>query len=295
MHKYQRFNIGSMSNTMIDDIKKLLDGDFGDDRILKDIYRACKNNEVISNYERKYVRDLTKHYLYPNNTENSQDVSKQAQTDVTPDVILPEKLTATKKNTRRQQTRVHDSLATKSQHADSSNNNNNNSVRLLSSTANKTSASKGKIVAITIGVVVLVLILAIAAVVIMMMMPESTGNIPVGSIGDPPLDTSPIVPEEFHVRTDLDSYAMGDIISISGWFDIAGESIDLSIVNPANVVIWTESTLVKSDGTYSTLTIAGGNSGWNQLGIFIIHANANGDDDNNSAVEAEFEIITLDL
>ena len=60
-----------MAEAMIDDIKKLLDGDFGDDRILKDIYRACKNGEVISNYERKYVRDLTERYLRTNPLEDA--------------------------------------------------------------------------------------------------------------------------------------------------------------------------------------------------------------------------------
>ena len=37
-----------MSDMLLDDVNSLLDGDFGDDRILKQIARACKNNEVIS-------------------------------------------------------------------------------------------------------------------------------------------------------------------------------------------------------------------------------------------------------
>jgi len=52
-----------MTDPLLDDVKDLLDKDFGDDRILKQIYRACKNNEVISNYERNYVRKLAEKHL----------------------------------------------------------------------------------------------------------------------------------------------------------------------------------------------------------------------------------------
>jgi hypothetical protein len=52
-----------MSDLLLDDVKALLDNDFGDDRILKQICRACEHNEVISNYERNYVRELAEKYL----------------------------------------------------------------------------------------------------------------------------------------------------------------------------------------------------------------------------------------
>ena len=52
-----------MDDSLFDDVTSLLDGDFGDDRILKQISRACKNNEVISNYERNYVQKLAEQYL----------------------------------------------------------------------------------------------------------------------------------------------------------------------------------------------------------------------------------------
>ena len=53
----------NMSDILLDDVNSLLDGDFGDDRILKQIARACKNNEVISNYERNYVQKLAEQHL----------------------------------------------------------------------------------------------------------------------------------------------------------------------------------------------------------------------------------------
>ena len=52
-----------MTDMLLDDVKALLDKDFGDDRILKQICRACEHNEVISNYERNYVRELAEKYL----------------------------------------------------------------------------------------------------------------------------------------------------------------------------------------------------------------------------------------
>ena len=52
-----------MDDPLLDDVKSLLDKDFGDDRILKQICRACENNEVISNYERNYVRKLAEKHL----------------------------------------------------------------------------------------------------------------------------------------------------------------------------------------------------------------------------------------
>ena len=52
-----------MTDSLLDDVTSLLNGDFGDDRILKQIARACKNNEPISNYERNYVQKLAEQYL----------------------------------------------------------------------------------------------------------------------------------------------------------------------------------------------------------------------------------------
>ena len=52
-----------MTDSLLDDVTSLLQGDFGDDRILKQIARACKNNEPISNYERNYVQKLAEQYL----------------------------------------------------------------------------------------------------------------------------------------------------------------------------------------------------------------------------------------
>lgn len=263
------------SDGMIDDIKKLLDGDFGDDRILKEIYRACKNNEAISNYERKYVYDLADRYLYHPNEEASQAALEPDSTDTTPDVVLPEKLNAAKK-TAGMQARDY-FAATRSDVADE------NSVRLISS-SNKKTSSKGKLVFAGIAV----LMIAAAAIAVMMTMSESPDDIPIDGV---PVGDDGAIRGEFNVQTDLDSYRVGDLVSISGWHDTAGKTVDLAIIDPAGAVIWSESVAVKSDGAYSTLTIAGGDARWEQPGTFTVRADANDDDDDNDAVTTEFEIL----
>jgi hypothetical protein len=74
-----------MTDSLLDDVTSLLEGDFGDDRILKQIVRACKNNEVISNYERNYVQKLAEQYLgkkeeFPSSIEPRIESSIQNQT-----------------------------------------------------------------------------------------------------------------------------------------------------------------------------------------------------------------------
>ena len=74
-----------MTDSLLDDVTSLLEGDFGDDRILKQIARACKNNEIISNYERNYVQKLAEQYLgkkdeIPSLIESEIESSIQNQT-----------------------------------------------------------------------------------------------------------------------------------------------------------------------------------------------------------------------
>ena len=81
-----------MTDILLDDVDSLLDGDFGDDRILKQIARACKNNEVISNYERNYVQKLAEQYL----GKKSQNTPvEKPETITTPDVVMPKIETST--------------------------------------------------------------------------------------------------------------------------------------------------------------------------------------------------------
>jgi len=78
-----------MTDSLLDDVKALLDKDFGDDRILKQICRACENDEVISNYERNYVRKLAEKHLgrRPEVVQTQTPVEEKL---IVPDVIIPE-------------------------------------------------------------------------------------------------------------------------------------------------------------------------------------------------------------
>ena len=75
-----------MTDPLIDDVKTLLDKEKGDERILKQICRACENNEVISNYERNYVRKLAEKYL---GRAPEVEEKQHAEEKSIPDVIFP--------------------------------------------------------------------------------------------------------------------------------------------------------------------------------------------------------------
>ena len=78
-----------MNDSLLDDVKALLDKDFGDDRILKQIRRACENDEVISNYERNYVRKLAEKHL-GRRPEVVQTTISVEENPIIPDVVIPE-------------------------------------------------------------------------------------------------------------------------------------------------------------------------------------------------------------
>ncbi len=77
-----------MTDSLLDDVKALLDKDFGDDRILKQICRACENDEVISNYERNYVKKLAEKHL-GRRPEIIQTQVSIEEKPIVPDVVMP--------------------------------------------------------------------------------------------------------------------------------------------------------------------------------------------------------------
>ena len=81
-----------MNDPLLDDVKALLDKDFGDDRILKQICRACENNEVISNYERNYVKKLSEKHLGRRPETVQTPPPSVAEKPVVPDVMLSDNL-----------------------------------------------------------------------------------------------------------------------------------------------------------------------------------------------------------
>lgn len=212
-----------MNDSLLNDVKALLDKDFGDDRILKQICRACENDEVISNYERNYVRKLAEKHLgrKPEVVQNQTPVEEKP---TIPDVVIPEIPPVQK-------------------------------IQTFQPTPPRISSSSSKNSKLMLGIggVALVVIIAVAASF------SSISNVtPTNS-----------TPDALSIQTDLSSYDKKDIISISGISDTSG-TVNLSIDNKNNELVWTEQVSVKSDGRYSTLAIAGG-PGWENSGTYKIN------------------------
>jgi hypothetical protein len=217
-----------MTDPLLDDVKALLDKDFGDDRILKQICRACENNEVISNYERNYVRKLAEKHLGKKPEFTPSTVEEKP---VIPDVVIPETQPLQQ------------------------------SQSFQTSTSEITySKSKNKKIMFGIGGIALVIIIAAAI---------SFSGVTVGTPAiDTVVDTTTI---SLSIQTDLKSYNNKDLISISGVSDTAG-TVNLSIKNQNNELVWAEQISLKSNGEFSTLAIAGG-SGWEKSGTYTIEVN----------------------
>ncbi len=234
-----------MTDSLLDDVKALLDKDFGDDRILKQICRAIENDEVISNYERNYVRKLAEKHLgrkpevaqpqtpveeKPVVPEVAQPQTPVEEKPVVPDVVIQETPSIQKTQTfQPPPPRISSSYS-------------KNSKKIL---------GIGGGVALVIIVAVVVSFSGISNVV-------PTNVVPTNSI-----------PETLSIKTDLSSYDKNDLISISGISDTSG-NVNLSIKNKKNELVWAEQVSIKSDGRYSTLAIAGG-SGWESSGTYTIN------------------------
>lgn len=210
-----------MVNPLLDDVKSLLDKDFGDDRILKQICRACENNEVISNYERNYVRKLAEKHLgkKPEFTQTPHVEEKPIVLDVPISQIQQPQ-----------------SLLTE---------------------VSRISYSKSKNKKIMFGIGGLALVIIIAA--------ASFSGFTTGITN---ISTSNDIQISLSIQTDLESYNKKDLISINGVSDSIG-SVNLSIENQNNKLVWTEQISLKNGGQFSTLAIAGGD-GWEKSGTYTI-------------------------
>ena len=217
-----------MTDSLLDDVKALLDKDFGDDRILKQICRACENDEVISNYERNYVRKLAEKYLgkRPEVVQTQKPIEEK---HIVPDVIIPETPSFQKTQTFQRE-------------------------------PSRTSSSNSKNSKIMMGIGGLAFVIIIAVIV------SFTGisDVTTTKMENP----TNSIPDTLSIQTDLSSYNKKDLISISGISDISG-TVNLSIENQKNKLVWTEQVSIKSDGKFSTLTIAGG-LGWESSGTYTI-------------------------
>jgi len=165
-----------MTDPLIDDVKALLDKEKGDERILKQICRACENDEVISNYERNYVRNLAEKYL----GRVPEEVEKQhaEEKPIISDVIIPK--TSPKQNIE--------------------------SPSLISH-RNTKSTSKNTKIFLGVGGIIFVILIVIGISFSGILYTESDDS---KIISDNSKSAS------LSIKTDLSTYQKGDIISISG-------------------------------------------------------------------------------
>ncbi|AJW70066.1 hypothetical protein [Nitrosopumilus adriaticus] len=216
-----------MNDSLLDDVKALLDKDFGDDRILKQICRACENNEVISNYERTYVEKLAQKHLGKRPQVTPTPTIEKQQS--IPDVVIPETPSIQKMQTYQ------------------------------STTPKTRSNSKNSKAIMGIAGIALVIIIAVAV--------SFSGTADITTKVETPKTPVPIT---LSIQSDLASYNKKDLISISGTSNTSG-TINLSIENSKNELVWAEQVTIKNNGQYSTLAIAGG-EGWENSGIYTIKA-----------------------
>lgn len=216
-----------MVDSLIYDVKDLLDIGKGDERILKQILRACENNEVVSNYERGYVKRLAKKHL-----DKKSDISDS------PKIITPQNI----------------------------------SKPSFPNTAITIAPPTVKPAKKNTNLVIVGIILALVAITAVAFYATQPPLEPTPSVPTSPMPTSPIT---LSIQTDLPSYNIGDLISINGISPIPG-TVNLSITNHNDQLIWSDEITVKDNNTYSTLAIAGGN-GWDESGTFTITAQNNSD------------------
>ena len=207
-----------MNESLLDDVNSLLDGDFGDDRILKQIARACKNNEVISNYERNYVQKLAEQYL-----GKTPKITPSETPKITP--------SETPKITPSETPEIISSIQTQT-------------LRSQSYTKSNFRLNNPKLI-LGLG--------GIASVIIIAAFISFSDN--TNSFSDDDMKSD--IKLQLSVQTDLSSYGQNDLISISG-VSSNSKLVNLSIKNPNNDLVWAEQISVKNSGKYSTLVISGG-------------------------------------
>lgn len=81
-----------------------------------------------------------------------------------------------------------------------------------------------------------------------------------------------------NLEIDATSYALGDIISISGKTNDAASIVRLTISNPTGKEVWGETVTVKPNHSFSTLAIAGGD-GWETAGKYTVTVTYSGTTD----------------
>jgi hypothetical protein len=207
-----------MPDPILDDVQALLDKEFGDKRILEQILRAAQNDEVISNFERNYVRKLAEKHL-----GKSPPIEKKIPEEpkqIIPDVVTP---SPTESST----------------------------LQILTKPPKiTTSNSKNTKIILGISLAALIIII-IAAASLGDVSDNSPGKIEPNQNQNTSKSFSIQTDFLSYEEGDIISISGNSNISL-------GNQVYLTIENSNDDLVWSEQVNVKSDGQFTTLTFAGG-------------------------------------
>lgn len=207
-----------MSDPILDDVQALLDKEFGDKRILEQILRAAQNNEVISNFERNYVRKLAEKHLGKKPLVEKKP--SEAPKPIVPDVVIPSPIT------------------------------NNQTIQMFSKPS-KITKSNSKNTKIILGVGISVLVIIIIAGASLSGVSDVSSTINSNQTPNMSKSFSIQTDQSSYQKGDIISLSGKSNLSL-------GNQIYVSIENSDDELIWSEQVNVKSDGQFTTLTFAGG-------------------------------------
>ena len=207
-----------MPDPILDDVQALLDKEFGDKRILEQILRAAQNDEVISNFERNYVRKLAEKHL--GKTPPIEKKIPEEPKQIIPDVVTPSPTEPS-------------------------------ALQILTKPPKiTTSYSKNTKIILGIGLVALIIII-IAAASLSGVSDNSPGKIEPNQNQNISKSFSIQTDLLSYEEGDIISISGNSNISL-------GNQVYLTIENPNDDLVWSEQVNVKSDGQFTTLTFAGG-------------------------------------
>jgi hypothetical protein len=207
-----------MPDPILDDVQALLDKEFGDKRILEQILRAAQNDEVISNFERNYVRKLAEKHL--GKTPPIEKKIPEEPKQIIPDVVTP---SPTEPPT----------------------------LQILTKPLKiTTSNSKNTKIILGIGLATIIIII-IAAASLSGVSDNFPGKIEPNQTQNISKSFSIQTDLLSYEEGDIISISGNSNISL-------GNQVYLTIENPNDDLVWSEQVNVKSDGQFTTLTFAGG-------------------------------------
>lgn len=207
-----------MADPILDDVQALMDKEFGDRKILEQILRAAKNDEVISNFERNYVRKLAEKHL-----------GKKPLTEKIKETTTPTPLTSPEPIIQKPIQPIH----------------------AISEPKISKPSSKNNKVLVGVGVAALIIIIIAAtslsgpSEVTPTINTEPKPKVTTSASFSIKTDQTSFTPGDIISITGSSKVAFGN-------------QINLSIENPDGTIVWSEKVNVKRDGQFTTLTFAGG-------------------------------------